>query len=78
MPIKDDSKKSLLKRFFNFYLCSLLGQEQALNSYLASLRLAYSQLKTTDKFTLAEVEQSIDEMEVDEGSKHTLVQLVAR
>lgn len=72
------SRKNLLKKFFNFYLCSLLGQEQALNSYLSSLRLAYSQLKAADKFTLAEVEQSIDEMQVDQESKHTLVQLVER
>lgn len=71
-------KKQLLKRFFNFYLCTLLGSEMAVEEYLASLRRAYSQLKEGEKFTLNEVEESINEMEVDEQSKSTLIQLVAR
>jgi hypothetical protein len=58
-------KKFLLKRFFTFYLSTLLGSEEAVEEYLTSLRLAYSQLRNADKFTLIEVEESINEMEVD-------------
>jgi hypothetical protein len=68
----------LLKRFFSFYLCTLLGSESAVDDYLANLRVAYSQLQNGDKFTLNEVEESINEMEVDQESKHTLIELVAR
>jgi len=55
-----------------------LGSESAVDDYLANLRVAYSQLQNGDKFTLNEVEESINEMEVDQESKHTLIELVAR
>jgi hypothetical protein len=42
-----------------------LGSEEAVEEYLTRLRLAYSQLQNADKFTLIEVEESINEMEVD-------------
>lgn len=57
------SKRILLRNFFSIYLKSLIEVNANLNaSYISKLREEYSKLKTKDKFSFAELYESIEEM----------------
>lgn len=51
---------------------------QKLNlSYLAKLKIEYMKLKNTDKISVRELSETIDEMEVDEQSKAHLLNVLS-
>lgn len=72
------SKRMLLRNFFGIYLKSLLEVNANLNaSYLSKLRDEYSKLKVRDQFSLWELQESIEEMEVDELAKAQIFDLLS-
>ena len=72
------SKRILLRNFFTFYIKQLMMVNQKLNlSYLAKLKIEYMKLKNTDKISVRELSETIDEMEVDEQSKAHLLNVLS-
>ena len=64
------SKRVLLRNFFTFYIKQLMIVNEKLNlSYITKLKEEYMKLKDQDKISLNELQETIDEMEVDEQSK---------
>ena len=69
----------LLRNFFSFYLKSVLEVNANLNaSYLAKLREEYTRLRARDKFSVYELQESIEEMEVDETAKAQIFDLLSQ
>ena len=73
------SKRILLRNFFSYYIKSLMMVNEKLNlSYLTKLKKEYMKLKETDKITVSELQEAVDEMmEVDEQSKTHLFQILS-
>ena len=72
------SKRILLRNFFSYYIKSVMLINQNLNlSYLTKLKKEYMKLKESDKITLNELQEAVDEMEVDEQSKAHLVHILS-
>ena len=72
------SKRFLLRNFLSFYLKSLMMVNEKLNvSYVEKLKREYSVLRDADKLTVRELQETIDEMEVDEQSKAHLLQMIS-
>lgn len=64
------SKRILLRNFFSHYIKSTYEVNANLNaSYLTKLRDEYSKLPNRDKISFYELQDSIEEMEVDETAK---------
>ena len=64
------SKRVLLRNFFSFYIKQVIMVNQKLNvSYLTKLKQEYMKLRESDKISVTELQETIDEMEVDETSK---------
>lgn len=64
------SKRILLRNFFTFYIKQLMIVNEKLNlSYVTKLKEEYMKMKDQDKISLSELQETIDEMEVDEQSK---------
>ena len=64
------AKRSLLRNCFTHYVKSLLEVNANLNaSYLAKLRDEYSKLRARGQFSLWDLQQSLEEMDVDETAK---------
>ena len=73
------SKRILLRNFFTFYLKQLMIVNEQLNaSYLTKLRDEYTQLREKDKITVLELQETIEEMEIDEQSKAHLYHMLSR
>lgn len=69
----------LLRNFFSFYLKSVIEVNANLNaSYLAKLREEYTRLRARDKFSVYELQESIEEMEVDETAKAQIFDLLSQ
>lgn len=67
----------LLRNFFSYYIKSLMMVNEQLNmSYLAKLKREYMTMREADKITVTEIEETINEMEVDEQSKEQLYQML--
>ena len=61
------SKRSLLRNFFTFYLKQLMMVNEKLNvSYLTKIKEEYMKLKDVDKINIKDLQETINEMEVDE------------
>ena len=61
------SKRVLLRNFFTYYIKQLMIVNEKLNlSYVTKLKEQYMKLKDKDKITISELQETIDEMEVDE------------
>jgi len=64
------SKRVLLRNFFTYYIKQLMIVNEKLNlSYVTKLKEEYMKLKDKDKISMSELQETIDEMEVDEQSK---------
>ena len=64
------AKRSLLRNCLTYYMKSLLEVNANLNaSYLAKLRDEYSKLRARDQISLWDLQQSLEEMDVDETAK---------
>lgn len=73
------SKRMLLRNLFGFYFKSILEVNANLNaSYLSKLRDEYSKLRARDQFSLWELQESIEEMEVDEIAKAQIFDLLSQ
>ena len=73
------SKRILLRNFFSCYLKSLIEVNANLNaSYIAKLREEYCKLRMEDKFSLRDLQESIEEMEVDEMAKSQIFDLLSQ
>ena len=63
----------LLRNFFSFYIRSLMMVNEKLNlSYLAKLKTEYMGLSDKDKISVAELQEAVEDMDVDEQSKSHL------
>ena len=64
------AKRSLLRNCLSYYVKSLLEVNANLNvSYLAKLRDEYSKLRAKEQISLWDLQQSLEEMDVDETAK---------
>ncbi len=68
----------LLRNFFSQYIKSLMMVNEKLNmSYLAKLKREYMAMREADKITVSEIDETIDEMMVDEQSRAQLYSMLS-
>ncbi|CDW79427.1 UNKNOWN [Stylonychia lemnae] len=73
------NKKEMLKSFFQFYLSNVLQNNTALlNSYLRKLKNKYSELQPKERISFHELQESIQEMELDQDQRQMVYQLLSR